>query len=198
MAILLDYGANVNIHEGTPLQVACQHGHEAAVRVLLRYGANHRLDDGAAYKLALEANNENIKVLLIQAETKMRAKEHELERIYRQQGAYMMAPSSHSRTMSDIPVPAFAQQQQGHHNFGSFQGSSPSGWGSGSGSTSSHSGIPGAGSTTEAMTRGHKRFYSQMSNALTVADLFRPGSICGLVALDDEIRSRQRSESNRL
>ncbi|KAG0047605.1 hypothetical protein BGZ83_007364 [Gryganskiella cystojenkinii] len=196
MAVLLDYGANVNIHEGTPLQVACQHGHEAAVRVLLRYGANHRLDDGAAYKFALEANNESIKALLIQAETKMRAKEHELERIYRQQGAYMMAPSSHTRTMSEASVPTFAQQQP-HRSFGSYQGSSLSGTGSGSTASS----VPGAQGTClsgEVVTRGHKRFYSQMSNALTVADLFRSGSVCGLVALDDEIRSRQRSEGNRL
>ncbi|KAI7825199.1 hypothetical protein BC939DRAFT_449006 [Gamsiella multidivaricata] len=206
IAILLEHGANVNIHEGTPLQLACKHGHEAAVRVLLKYGANHRLDDGAAYKLALEANHEGIKALLIQAETAMRAKERELDRILQQQGPMMMTGqqpwySSHARAFSETlnnatfhpgtqtPAPSAAMST-------SSSASNLSGMIPGSGSIFAGAGV---GASTDGLSRGHKRFYSQMSNyPLSVADLFRSGSVCGLVALDDEIRSRQRSESNRL
>jgi len=191
IAILLDHGANVNIHEGTPLQLACQHGHEAAVRVLLKYGANHRLDDGAAYKLALEGNHEGTQALLIQAETAMRAKERELERIMRQQGGLRTQQStpwysSHSRTLSD------AQASSALY---------PVARTAGSGDVNSPTGVGGAGGMfggIDGLSRGHKRYYSQISNPLSVADLFRSGAVCGLVALDDEIRSRQRSESNRL
>ncbi|KAG0000411.1 hypothetical protein BGZ79_005957 [Entomortierella chlamydospora] len=196
IATLLDHGANVNIHEGTPLQLACQHGHEAAVRVLLRYGANHRLDDGAAYKLALEGNHENIKALLVQAETTMRAKERELDRIMQQQGPMMMAQhqqmqqnpwySSHPRMLSENRVGASAFTPNP-----SFVSASSAAAAAGGFFTGSIGGL-------DSMSRGYKRFYSQMSNPLSAADLFRSGSICGLVALDDEIRSRQRSESNRL
>ncbi|KAF9931581.1 hypothetical protein BGZ67_005248 [Mortierella alpina] len=190
IAILLDHGANVNIHEGTPLQLACQHGHEAAVRVLLRYGANHRLDDGAAYKQALEGNHESTQALLIQAETTMRAKERELERIMRQQGALrMQQPTpwypSHTRTLSEAQ--ASSALYPAARTAGSGDVNSPPGGGSG--------GIFGG---IDSLSRGHKRYYSQISNPLSVADLFRSGAVCGLVALDDEIRSRQRSESNRL
>ncbi|KAF9949281.1 hypothetical protein BGZ65_007446, partial [Modicella reniformis] len=192
LATLLDHGANVNIHEGTPLQLACKHGHEAAVRVLLRHGANHRLDDGAAYKLALEANHEGIKVLLIQAETAMRAKERELDRILQQQGSMMTAQpswcSAHSRTFSETH-PNFALNASNSALSLTPPTSVPTMMPCGSG---------GAFIGTDGVSRGHKRYYSQMSNPLSVADLFRSGSVCGLVALDDEIRSRQRSESNRL
>lgn len=169
------------------------------MRVLLRYGANHRLDDGAAYKLALEANHEGIKALLIQAETTMRAKERELNRILQQQGSMMAQPSCHSRAYSEI------------HTSSTYNTSYPvtlspvsSTLASGTVSASSmmipysNGGSFAAGITAEGIPRGHKRFYSQMSSPLSVADLFRSGSVCGLVALDDEIRSRQRSESNRL
>ncbi|KAF9387001.1 hypothetical protein BGX21_000665 [Mortierella sp. AD011] len=198
IATLLDHGANVNIHEGTPLQLACQHGHEAAVRVLLRYGANHRLDDGAAYKLALEGNHENIKALLVQAETTMRAKERELDRIMQQQGPMMMAQyqqmqqnlwySSHPRMLSENRVGASAFTPNPLFVSASSASAAAAAGGLFTGS------IGGL----DSMSRGYKRIYSQMSNPLSAADLFRSGSICGLVALDDEIRSRQRSESNRL
>ncbi|KAG0223159.1 hypothetical protein BGX31_008662 [Mortierella sp. GBA43] len=198
IATLLEHGANVNIHEGTPLQLACSRGHEAAVRVLLRYGANHRLDDGAAYKLALEANHEGIKALLVQAETTMRAKERELERILQQRGSMAMVQHglspAHSRTYSEL--------------YGNSAYNTPGAVSMSVGSSASIStmvpytigGVFGPGATTgvEGMSRGQKRYYSQMSNPLSVADLFRSGSLCGLVALDDEIRSRQLSESNRL
>ncbi|KAG0207517.1 hypothetical protein BGX33_006803 [Mortierella sp. NVP41] len=225
IATLLDHGANVNIHEGTPLQLACKYGHEAAVRVLLRYGANHRLDDGAAYKLALEANNETIKVLLIQAETAMRAKERELERILQQQGPMWLAQQTwypaHSRAFSDphISTASFASlastlvgsssPMMVTGNSGVFITAAASGSGAGIGTGAGVTGV-GAGTVgggmnglmmgglPESLSRGHKRYYSQMSNPLSVADLFRSGSVCGLVALDDEIRARQRSESNRL
>ncbi|KAF9133819.1 hypothetical protein BGW39_008862 [Mortierella sp. 14UC] len=216
IATLLDHGANVNIHEGTPLQLACKHGHEAAVRVLLRYGANHRLDDGAAYKLALEANNETIKVLLIQAETAMRAKERELERMLQQQGPMWLAQQTwypaHARAFSDPHISAASLASLATTlattspilmttgNGGVFiSPAAVSGAGSGGpggvqlgGAAMSMNGGP------DVMSRGHKRYYSQMSTSLSVADLFRSGSVCGLVALDDEIRARQRSESNRL
>ncbi|KAF9376849.1 hypothetical protein CPB97_010573, partial [Podila verticillata] len=176
IATLLDYGANVNVHEGAPLQLACQHGHEGAVRVLLKYGANHRLDDGAAYKIALETNNEAIKVLLIQAETRMRQQEYEMERVLRQH-SNMMASSSMARDAQTNFINANANVNiNGGSLFPSFGGSNFA------------TGLP----------RGHKRFYSQISSPLSFADLFRSGSVCGLVALDDEIRSRARSESNRL
>ncbi|KAG0287331.1 hypothetical protein BGZ96_008764 [Linnemannia gamsii] len=219
IATLLDHGANVNIHEGTPLQLACKHGHEAAVQVLLRYGANHRLDDGAAYKLALEAaNNEAIEALLIQAETAMRAKERELERILQQQGPMWLAqqtwyPAHHARTFSEPQ-----NLQQHHHisaaslaslattlatsplmltgNGGVFIPHPPPGVSGTAGV--GVGGAMGGAVGHEFLSRGHKRYYSQMLNPLSVADLFRSGSVCGLVALDDEIRARQRSESNRL
>lgn len=171
ISTLLDYGANVNVHEGAPLQLACQHGHEGAVRVLLKYGADHRLDDGAAYKIALETNNEAIKVLLIQAETRMRQQEYEIERVLRQH-SNMMASSSMARDSQNNFINA-----NGGSLFPSFGGSNLAAIG---------------------LPRGHKRFYSQISSPLSFADLFRSGSVCGLVALDDEIRSRARSESNRL
>lgn len=168
------------------------------MRVLLRYGANHRLDDGAAYKLALEANHEGIKALLIQAETTMRAKERELDRILQQQGSMMMAQpschSAHSRASSayNTPYPVTLSSATSTSVSGRAPASSimiPYSSGSfAAGTTSGAEGVP----------RGHKRYYSQMSNPLSVADLFRSGSVCGLVALDDEIRSRQRSERNRL
>ncbi|KAF9138085.1 hypothetical protein BG015_002521, partial [Linnemannia schmuckeri] len=216
IATLLDHGANVNIHEGTPLQLACKHGHEAAVRVLLRYGANHRLDDGAAYKLALEANNETINVLLIQAETAMRAKERELERILQQQGPMWLAqqtwyPSHHARTFSEphhhVSAASLASlattlatsplMMTGNGGmFISQPGVSGTGAGSGVGGVnmSMGGGVGNGVAGPEFLSRGHKRYYSQMSNPLSVADLFRSGSVCGLVALDDEIRARQRSE----
>ncbi|KAG0020450.1 hypothetical protein BGZ81_009344, partial [Podila clonocystis] len=174
IATLLDYGANVNVHEGAPLQLACQHGHEGAVRVLLKYGANHRLDDGAAYKIALETNSEAIKALLIQAETRMRQQEYEMERVFRQH-SNMMASSSMARDAQNNFINVNANTNGGGL-FPPFGGSL------------AISGLP----------RGHKRFYSQISSPLSFADLFRSGSVCGLVALDDEIRSRARSESNRL
>ncbi|KAF9363194.1 hypothetical protein BGX34_004658 [Mortierella sp. NVP85] len=190
IATLLEHGANVNIHEGTPLQLACKHGHEAAVRVLLRFGANHRLDDGAAYKLALEANHEGIKALLIKAETAVRAKERELDRILQQQGSMMAQPSwhaAHSRAFLEI------------HASLAYNSQNPVNLSMGSSSTSPMVPYSGAATTgADGVSRGHKRYYSQMSNPLSVADLFRSGSVCGLVALDDEIRSLQRSESNRL
>ncbi|KAF9920714.1 hypothetical protein FBU30_009363 [Linnemannia zychae] len=220
VAILLDHGANVNIHEGTPLQLACKHGHEAVVRVLLRYGANHRLDDGAAYKLALEANNETIQLLLIQAETSMRAKERELERILQQQGPMWLPQQgwypSHARTFSDshASTATLASLAATLATSPSLPGSSSNtfispmgtvagapGTGAGAGMSNSIGQGVGAGATNigvDYLSRGHKRYYSQMSNPLSVADLFRSGSVCGLVALDDEIRARQRSESNRL
>ncbi|KAG0341608.1 hypothetical protein BG000_008553 [Podila horticola] len=175
IATLLDYGANVNVHEGAPLQLACQHGHEGAVRVLLKYGANHRLDDGAAYKIALETNNEAIKALLIQAETRMRQQEYEMERVLRQH-SNMMASSSMTRDAQNNFITNVNINSNGGSLFPPFGGSL------------AVSGLP----------RGHKRFYSQISSPLSFADLFRSGSVCGLVALDDEIRSRARSESNRL
>ncbi|KAF9913716.1 hypothetical protein BX616_009701, partial [Lobosporangium transversale] len=183
IAILLDHGADVNIHEGTPLQLACQHGHEAAVRVLLQYGANHRLDDGAAYKMALDANHEGIKALLVQAEKTMRAKERELERMIQQQqqqeGGMMT-----QQQLQPLSIPPDSRVYTGNYgNFSPIPGIS----------SSSMSSVPSAENA-----RRHKRYYSQISNPLSVADLFRSGSVCGLVALDDEIRSRQRSESNRL
>ncbi|KAG0202278.1 hypothetical protein BGX28_005163 [Mortierella sp. GBA30] len=191
IAILLEYGANVNIHEGTPLQLACQHGHETAAKVLLRYGANHRLDDGAAYKQALEGCHENIQALLIQAETTMRAKERELDRIFGQGALRMQQPQSwyptHTRTLSEahaIPI---------HHSAAHYANASQASIASTLNATG------GVSSGAEGISRGHKRYYSQISTPLSVADLFRSGgAICGLVALDDEIRSRQRSESNRL
>ncbi|KAI1318963.1 hypothetical protein EDD11_005397 [Mortierella claussenii] len=191
IAILLEHGANVNIHEGTPLQVACRHGHEAAVRVLLQYGANHRLDDGAAYKLALEANHEGIKVLLIQAETTMRARERELDRIMKQQG--MMMAQQQQQSQPQQPMSPWCNT-----NVGAYYENS------GIGIITANPGFStspsmNAFTLSDGLSRGHKRIYSQISsNPLSVADLFRSGSICGLVALDDEIRSRQRSESNRL
>ncbi|KAF9538259.1 hypothetical protein EC957_007041 [Mortierella hygrophila] len=221
IATLLDHGANVNIHEGTPLQLACKHGHEAAVRVLLRYGANHRLDDGAAYKLALEANNETINVLLIQAETAMRAKERELERILQQQGPMWLAQQTwfpahhaHTRTFSEphhhhVSAASLASlattlatsplMMTGNGGvFISQSGVSGEGAGVGGVNMSMGGGVGNGVAGAEFLSRGHKRYYSQMSNPLSVADLFRSGSVCGLVALDDEIRARQRSESNRL
>ncbi|GJJ75932.1 hypothetical protein EMPS_08290 [Entomortierella parvispora] len=201
LEILLDYGADVNIHEGTPLQVACQRGHEAAVRVLLRYGANHRLDDGAAYKSALEANHENILALLIQAETKMRTKEQELERLLRQQAFSnsTTASSLHTRSMSEFNMSSFAPSTVGQlHHYNAFEHTMASSSAAGSLASSSINSAVATAATADTLARGHKRFYSQMSNVLTVADLFRSGSVCGLVALDDEIRFRQRSESNRL
>jgi ankyrin repeat protein len=168
IATLLDHGANVNIHEGTPLQLACKNGHEAAVRVLLRYGANHRLDDGAAYKAALEVEHEGIKALLVQAETAMRAKEREFSRMVQQNGPVIMA-----------------QHQQRQY---------PS-WYSSTGISNSSAFTP---FQSDNMSRGQKRIFSQMSNPLSVSDLFRTGSVCGLVALDDEIRSMQTRERNRL
>lgn len=191
------------------------------MRVLLRYGANHRLDDGAAYKLALEAaNNETIEALLIQAETAMRAKERELERILQQQGPMWLAqqtwyPSHHARTFSEPQ-----NLQQYHHvsaaslaslattlatsplmvtgNGGVFIPHQPPPGVSGTAGVGGVMGGGGGGVGHEFLSRGHKRYYSQMLNPLSVADLFRSGSVCGLVALDDEIRARQRSESNRL
>ncbi|OAQ36363.1 ankyrin [Linnemannia elongata AG-77] len=220
IATLLDHGANVNIHEGTPLQLACKHGHEAAVRVLLRYGANHRLDDGAAYKLALEANNETINVLLIQAETAMRAKERELERILQQQGPMWLAQQTwfpahhaHARTFSEPHLhhvsaaslaslaTSLATSPLMTGNGGMFisqSGVSGTGAGVGGVNMAMGGGVGNGVTGPEFLSRGHKRYYSQMSNPLSVADLFRSGSVCGLVALDDEIRARQRSESNRL
>ncbi|KAF9422751.1 hypothetical protein BGZ94_008499 [Podila epigama] len=191
IATLLEFGANVNVHEGAPLQLACQHGHEGAVRVLLKYGANHRLDDGAAYKIALETNNEPIKALLIQAETRMRAKEYEMERILRQQ-SNMMAASSSSSGNQTARTAAEAQFNNYIHT---VTNAASSGAGVQPMPTFS-TGRPYFMNT--GFSRGHKRFYSQISSPLSFADLFRSGAVCGLVALDDEIRSRARSESNRL
>ncbi|KAF9438658.1 hypothetical protein BGZ76_006031 [Entomortierella beljakovae] len=191
---LLDHGANVNIHEGTPLQLACQHGHEAAVRELLRNGANHRLDDGAAYKLALEANHEGIQALLVQAETAMRAKERELNRIMQQQSPMMMSHQHQQQQQYQAWYPTQALMLPE-----SRVGNSPFASNNSFISTSSVSTGGGfVSGSVDAVSRGHKRFYSQMSNPLSMSDLFRSGSVCGLVALDDEIRSRQRSERNRL
>ncbi|KAF9183846.1 hypothetical protein BGZ51_001978 [Haplosporangium sp. Z 767] len=202
IATLLDHDANVNIHEGTPLQLACQHGHEAAVRVLLRYGANHRLDDGAAYKLALEANHETIKALLVQAETAMRAKERELERIMQQQGGMRTMQQSwypaHSRTFSDAHLGSAFNIANQYASTSSFSTATAMMSATGRGGGAGSEGSLVSGPNGDIVSRGHKRYYSQMSNPLSVADLFRPGSICGLVALDDEIRARQRSENNRL
>ncbi|KAG0300225.1 hypothetical protein BGZ98_009352 [Dissophora globulifera] len=190
IATLLNHGANVNIHEGTPLQLACQHGHEAAVRILLQYGANHRLDDGAAYKLAIEANHEGVKALLIQAETTMRAKEREFNRIL--QAQRLSWNLSHTLTYSETSS-AGASYVTASSTLPSSPSAMSGGMVNGAGGF-----FGGASVGMDSMARGHKRFYSQMANPLSVADLFRSGSICGLVALDDEIRSRQRSESNRL
>lgn len=143
--------------------------------MLLKYGANHRLDDGAAYKIALETNNEAIKALLIQAETRMRQQEYEMERVLRQH-SNMMASSSMIRDAQNNFITNVNINSNGGSLFPPFGGSL------------AVSGLP----------RGHKRFYSQISSPLSFADLFRSGSVCGLVALDDEIRSRARSESNRL
>ncbi|KAF9205732.1 hypothetical protein BGZ49_003573 [Haplosporangium sp. Z 27] len=173
----------------TAASQACQHGHEAAVRVLLRYGANHRLDDGAAYKLALEGNHESIKALLVQAETTMRAKEREFDRILQQQGPMMMA--QHQQFLQQTWYSTHPKMLENRIGASAYT----------TNSSFVSSASPAGGffsGTLDGMSRGHKRFYSQMSNPLSVADLFRSGSICGLVALDDEIRSRQRSESNRL
>ncbi|KAG0258270.1 hypothetical protein BGZ95_005021, partial [Linnemannia exigua] len=188
-----------------------EHGANAAVRVLLRYGANHRLDDGAAYKLALEANNETIKVLLIQAETAMRAKERELERILQQQGPIWLAQQTwypaHTRALSDphVSVASLASLAttlatspvlMATGNGGVFisPGVGNSGPGVpviGPGGVQMGASVNGNGVGPEVLSRGHKRYYSQMSTSLSVADLFRSGSVCGLVALDDEIRARQ-------
>ncbi|KAF9112199.1 hypothetical protein BGX27_003800 [Mortierella sp. AM989] len=195
VAILLDHGANVNIHEGTPLQLACQHGHEAAVRVLLRYGANHRLDDGAAYKHALEANHESIKALLVQAETTTRAKEREIDRMLQQQGPMMMAQYQQQQT--NVWYPSHALMLSENRIGASAFTPNPS-FITGAAAAAGEGFFAGTVGSADGMSRGHKRYFSQMSNPLSVADLFRSGSICGLVALDDEIRSRQRSESNRL
>ncbi|KAF9910176.1 hypothetical protein EC991_007103 [Linnemannia zychae] len=195
IATLLDHGANVNIHEGTPLQLACKHGHEAAVRVLLRYGANHRLDDGAAYKLALEANNETIKVLLIQAETAMRAKERELERILQQQGPMWLAQQTwypaHARAFSDPHVSAASLASLATTlattttspilmttgNGGVFISSAAvAGSGPGDVQVGGGAAMSMNGGGPEIMSRGHKRYYSQISTSLSVADLFRSGS----------------------
>ena len=47
--MLLDVGAEIDIVdvvEGTPLQLAVEHGHEAVVALLLRYGADVNIQAG--------------------------------------------------------------------------------------------------------------------------------------------------------
>ncbi|KAF9977321.1 hypothetical protein BGZ73_006362 [Actinomortierella ambigua] len=257
IATLLDHGADVNIHEGMPLQLACQHGHEEAVKVLLEYGADHRLEEGAAYRYALERDHERIMSMLIDAETRMRAKEQqeeEEEAAFADQGeeslddddddfiaiskdlrhppAYLAMPQSTSSTPSSSSSssspsspwpgrgfslrPSIASHTQHTRaiSLSSLHGHPASAPRSPISSTvaaspyqthyqhrpmrtSSHQPRQVSG-TTSALHRGHKRFYSQISSSLAIVDLLRTGSLCGLVALDDEIRSRQRNDHQRL